>query len=186
MRTRSATATTPGTASTSPDTYATVYKKNETLGGGDRYFERKIVTEHRFARRTPRLSGDGEDGDKRDERDRDECDSDERYDESDHGGRDRHERDESRRPRSAGMPTIVSRSNVTVLKSASADKPAKKRSRLDKFKMLFTGGGSSSASKENKRPSSGKTQYNSSDPESYTSSLRKRYNVFTGNENVSI
>jgi len=89
------------------------------------------------------------------------------------------------------MPNIVSRNNVTVVnappRSASvygADKPAKKRSRLDKFKMLFTGG--SSASKENKRPSSSaKTQYNSSDPESYTSSLRKRYNVFTGTDNVS-
>jgi UDP-N-acetylglucosamine:LPS N-acetylglucosamine transferase len=89
------------------------------------------------------------------------------------------------------MPTIVSRNNVTVVngpsRSASvyvADKPAKKRSRLDKFKMLFTGG--SSASKENKRPSSSaRAQYNSSDPESYTSSLRKRYNVFTGTDNVS-
>ncbi|XP_025418014.1 uncharacterized protein LOC112688840 [Sipha flava] len=181
-----------------PDTYATVYKKNETLGGGDRYFERKIVTEHRFARRTPpMLSADGED--------------DGSYDgvlaEDDHrrGGHHRDHQDGGRRKppppsppqppssRASGMPTIVSRNNVAVVNGPStatsfADKPAKKRSRLDKFKMLFTGGGGdgggSSASKENKRPSpAAKAQYNSSDPESYTSSLRKRYNVFTGSDN---
>lgn len=163
-------------ARSSPDTYATVYKKNETLGGGDRYFERKIVTEHRFARRTPRLSGDGDDGAGA-----------AANDERDAPGR----RNKPPRTSSSGMPTIVSRNNVTVVNgplssssSAHADKPAKKRSRLDKFKMLFTGGlssSSASASKENKRPS----HYNSSDPESYTSSLRKRYNVFTGTDNVS-
>lgn len=189
-----------------PDTYATVYKKNETLGGGDRYFERKIVTEHRFARRTPRLSGDGSD-------DRDDHEDDVDADHHDHHHRDaavhrdtaihhdHHHRDTAVRPQdssrgrpptsrtSSGMPTIVSRNNVTVVNAPphfasvyGTDKPAKKRSRLDKFKMLFTGG--SSASKENKRPSSSaKVQYNSSDPESYTSSLRKRYNVFTGTDN---
>lgn len=166
----------------STDTYATVYKKNETLGGGDRYFERKIVTEHRFARRSPRLSGDGDDGvgagAADDERD---------------GASRRHKQP----PRTASaMPTVVSRNNVTVVNGPTsspqpvyAEKPAKKRSRLDRFKMLFTGGLSSSASKENKRrpsPAAAKAQYNSSDPESYTSSLRKRYNVFTGTDNVSI
>lgn len=189
-----------------PDTYATVYKKNETLGGGDRYFERKIVTEHRFARRTPpMLSGDVEDGELHDH---DDDYDDRRGEEDDHRDHRRdhhrdHQRDHHdgarRKPppqpptstssRTSGMPTIVSRNNVTVVNGPStatafADKPAKKRSRLDKFKMLFTGG--SSASKENKRPSSAaKAQYNSSDPESYTSSLRKRYNVFTGSDNVS-
>eukprot|EP00102_Acyrthosiphon_pisum_P007439 XP_003242415.1 PREDICTED: uncharacterized protein LOC100572493 isoform X2 [Acyrthosiphon pisum] len=189
-----------------PDTYATVYKKNETLGGGDRYFERKIVTEHRFARRTPRLSGDGDDDhdDHEDDIDADHHDLHHRdaaihRDTTVH--HDHHHRDTAVRPpdgsrgrpptsrTSSGMPNIVSRNNVTVVnappRSASvygAEKPAKKRSRLDKFKMLFTGG--SSASKENKRPSSStKAQYNSSDPESYTSSLRKRYNVFTGTDN---
>lgn len=162
----------------SPDMYATVYKKNETLGGGDRYFERKIVTEHRFARRTPRLSGDGED---------DGTDGDERYE---HDGTSHRKPPPQRTSSSGGMPTIISRNNVTVVNGpprpgAYAEKPAKKRSRLDKFKMLFTGG--SSASKENKRPSTtARAQYNSSDPESYTSSLRKRYNVFTGNDNVCI
>lgn len=162
-----------------PDTYATVYKKNETLGGGDRYFERKIVTEHRFARRTPRLSGDGED---------DVADGDERRE---HDGTTRRKPPPQRNSSSSGgMPNIISRNNVPVVNGpprpgAFADKPAKKRSRLDKFKMLFTNG--LSASKENKRPSpAAKAQYNSSDPESYTSSLRKRYNVFTGNDNVSI
>lgn len=174
----------------SPDTYATVYKKNETLGGGDRYFERKIVTEHRFARRTPRLSEDGEDDrdDGLDEYHRNgERDEFYRDDFQDGGGTSRRKPPPSR---STGMPTVVSRNKVPVVNGPQsttvyAEKPAKKRSRLDKFKMLFTGGGSS-ASKENKRPSqTTKTQYNSSDPESYTSSLRKRYNVFTGAENVS-
>lgn len=185
----------------SPDTYATVYKKNETLGGGDRYFERKIVTEHRFARRTPRLSGDGAGDDHEDHDDAVDADRRDRRDYrdvADRGGdhHHHHHRDASRgRPptsrTSSGMPTIVSRNNVTVVNGPrsvsaahAAEKPAKKRSRLDKFKMLFTGG--SSASKENKRPSpSARAQYNSSDPESYTSSLRKRYNVFTGTDNVS-
>lgn len=190
------------TADATPDTYATVYKKNETLGGGDRYFERKIVTEHRFARRTPRLSGDGGDdrGDHGDNVDADRHQDNHRRDAAVH--HDHYHRDAAVRPldvsrgrppmsrTSSGMPTIVSRNNVTVVnappRSASvygADRPAKKRSRLDKFKMLFTGG--SSASKENKRPSSSsaRAQYNSSDPESYTSSLRKRYNVFTGTDN---
>ncbi|XP_026806858.1 uncharacterized protein LOC113549659 [Rhopalosiphum maidis] len=189
------------TESPAPDTYATVYKKNETLGGGDRYFERKIVTEHRFARRTPRLSGDGAGDDHEDSAvDADHRDRRDYRDAAVHHD-DHHHRDATARTvdagrgrpptsrASSGMPTIVSRNNVTVVngpsRSASvyaADKPAKKRSRLDKFKMLFTGG--SSASKENKRPSpSARTQYNSSDPESYTSSLRKRYNVFTGTDN---
>lgn len=189
-----------------PDTYATVYKKNETLGGGDRYFERKIVTEHRFARRTPGLSGDGGDdvGDHEDDDGHHDDHRDDHRNDDHHTHHHRH-RDSAVRPpegrpptsrTSSGMPTIVSRNNVTVVNgpprsgsvyTAAADKPAKKRSRLDKFKMLFTGGGGSSASsKENKRPSpSAKTQYNSSDPESYTSSLRKRYNVFTGTDNVS-
>ncbi|XP_050055211.1 uncharacterized protein LOC114120300 [Aphis gossypii] len=196
---------TPTVSAASPDTYATVYKKNETLGGGDRYFERKIVTEHRFARRTPGLSGDGA-GDDREhlDDDADAVDADRRdrrdyRDVADRGGdhhhhQHHHHRDAGRgRPptsrTSSGMPTIVSRNNVTVVNGPrsvpgahAADKPAKKRSRLDKFKMLFTGG--SSASKENKRPSpSARAQYNSSDPESYTSSLRKRYNVFTGSDN---
>jgi len=171
-----------------PDTstYATVYKKNETLGGGDRYFERKIVTEHRFARRTPRLSGDGEDG---------------TTTTADGEGR-RNNRQtppppppssSSRTAASSGMPTIVSRNHATVVNNGPvssgsyADKPAKKRSRLDKFKMLFTG--SPQSAKENKRPSPAtKPRYNNngSDPESYTSSLRRRYNVFTGTDNVSI
>lgn len=196
VRVRTPTADTPDTP------YATVYKKNETLGGGDRYFERKIVTEHRFARRTPRLSGDGA-GDDHEHIDDAVDDADRRHrrdhrDVADHGGdhHHQHHRDASRgRPptsrTSSGVPTIVSRNNVTVVNGPrpvpgahAADKPAKKRSRLDKFKMLFTGG--SSASKENKRPSqSARAQYNSSDPESYTSSLRKRYNVFTGSDNVS-
>ncbi|XP_050543956.1 uncharacterized protein LOC126907012 isoform X2 [Daktulosphaira vitifoliae] len=146
----------PSVVPATPDTYATVYKKNETLGGGDRYFERKIVTEHRFARRTPRLDDDVV--------------------------------DRPTRVISSGRPTVVSRNNVPVINGPSSlsvnnsggnyqtGKPAKKRSKLDKFKMLFT-----RSSKENKRPSSSKVS--NSDPESYTSSsLRKRYNVYTGDD----